>query len=290
MEDSTPTFRSAKLDVDVDVEKCKRRSVEELAGKVCVITGGAGGIGLAMARRFRRAGMFVVLGDVDQSALDRAIDDLGDGSVGAVCDVTSPGSMDTLRDAAVQAFGDVHVVCLNAGVAPVGSLLETELDTWRWVIDVNVLGVVHGIRSFAPLLVERGEGHIVFTSSAAGLSTTPAIGAYSATKHAVVGIATTLRDELAPAGVGVSVICPGALRTQIFDSERNRPGGVPDVPSSPDGMASLYQRAVANAPDPSVAAEAAYRAVVEDLPFVLPSPEVNVAIEARIDAIRAALG
>ena len=264
--------------------------MDKLAGKVCVITGGAGGIGMAMARRFRRAGMFVVLGDVDQVALDRAADDLGVGVVGAVCDVTSPASMDALRDVALQAFGDVHVVCLNAGVAPVGPLLETDVDTWRWVIDVNVLGVVHGIRSFAPLLVEQGEGHIVFTSSAAGLSTTPAIGAYSATKHAVVGIATTLRDELAPSGVGVSVICPGALRTQIFESERNRPGAVSDEPSGPDGVASLYRRAVAKAPDPSVAAEAAYRAVVEDRLFVLPSPEVSGAIEARLDAIRVALG
>ena len=111
---------------------------------------------MAMARRFRRAGMFVVLGDVEQSALDAAVDDLGVGTVGAVCDVTSPASMDALRDVALEAFGDVHVVCLNAGVAPVGPLLETELDTWRWVIDVNVLGVVHGIRSFAPLLVDAG--------------------------------------------------------------------------------------------------------------------------------------
>ena len=228
-----------------------------------------------------------------REALDRAIEDLGGGVgvVGTVCDVTSPASMDALRDAALRAFGDVHVVCLNAGVAPVGTLLETDLDTWRWVIDVNVLGVVHGIRSFAPLLVEQGEGHIVFTSSAAGLSTTPAIGAYSASKHAVVGIATTLRDELAPCGVGVSVICPGALRTQIFQSERNRPGRIPgDGPAAAEGVASLYQRAVAKAPEPSVAAEAAYRAVVEDRLFVLPSPEVSGAIEERLEAIRIALG
>ena len=152
------------------------------------------------------------------------------------------------------------------------------------------MGVVHGIRSFVPSLVAQGGGHVVCTSSAAGISTTYAIGAYSATKHAVVGIAATLREELQAANVGVSVVCPGAVRTRIFESERNRPSGLSaDVSSPADEIVSLYRRSVDASPDPSIVADAVYDAVVANRFFVLPSPEVRPAIVERIDAITDAL-
>ena len=264
--------------------------MRDLGDKVCVITGGAGGIGLAFARRFQRAGMRIVLGDIEQAALDAAATELGGDVLGVPCDVTSPDSNDALRDAALDRFGAVHVVCLNAGVAPMGAMLETPLETWRWTFDVNVLGVVNGMRSFGPVLVEQGDGHLVLTASAAGLSATPFLGAYSASKHAVVGIAATLREELAGTGVGVSVLCPGVLRSGIFESERNRPADKPGVGHvAPDEVVSTYKAVLAMAPDPAVAADAVHDAVVDDRLFVLPSPEVNGMIETRLDAVRAAM-
>lgn len=260
-----------------------------LGGKVAVVTGGAGGVGLAMATRFRAAGMRVVLGDVDEGALDAAVAGLGDDALGVRCDVTSPGDNDALRDAAVDRFGAVHVVCLNAGVAPSGPLLDTSVETWRWLLEVNVLGVVHGIRAFGPALVAQAEGHFVCTASVAGLSSTPSLGAYSASKHAVVGIAATLRDELAPSGVGVSVLCPGILRTRIFESERNRPAEVAGETHVDPGALELLRRVLGGAPGPEAVADAVLDAVVEDRLFVLPSPEVNGLIAQRLDAVRSAM-
>lgn len=260
-----------------------------LEGKVAVVTGGASGIGLAMATRFRAAGMRVVLGDIEQDALDAAVAGLGEDALGVRCDVTSPSDNDALRDAAIERFGGAHVVCLNAGVAPSGALLDTSIETWRWLLEVNVLGVVHGMRAFGPALVGQGEGHVVCTASAAGLSSTPSLGAYAASKHAVVGLAATLRDELAPSGVGVSVLCPGIIRTRIFESERNRPADVTGATHTDPGAVDLFRRILDTAPGPEAVAEAVHDAVVEDRLFVLPSPEVNGIIAQRLDAVRAAM-
>jgi NAD(P)-dependent dehydrogenase (short-subunit alcohol dehydrogenase family) len=196
------------------------------------------------------------------------------------CDVTSPESTDALRDAALARFGAVHVVCLNAGIAPMGHLLDFPLDSWHRVFDVNLFGVVHGMQAFAPVLADQGEGHLVFTASAAGISNAHALGAYSASKHAVVGLACTLREELAPNGVGVSVLCPGVLRTNIFEIEEH---------VAPDDLVEQYRTYVQRAPDPMVAADAVHDAVVADRLFVLPSPEVNGIIRQRIDEMRDAM-
>jgi NAD(P)-dependent dehydrogenase (short-subunit alcohol dehydrogenase family) len=254
----------------------------ELDGKVAVITGGAGGIGMALARRFQQAGMRVVLGDLERDALDQAVAELAGEAHGVVCDVTSPEANEHLRDAAVDRFGAVHVVCLNAGVAPSGLVLDTPLETWRWLLDVNVLGVVHGLRAFGPALVEQGEGHLVLTASGAGLSSAPALGPYSATKHAVVGIAATLRDELASTGVGVSVLCPGVLRTGIFDNAAGHH-------HAPKPFIDRYLQIMETSPDAAGAAEAVHDAVVTNRLFVLPSPEINWVIEKRLDEVREAL-
>jgi len=266
--------------------------MRELQGKVAVVTGGASGIGLALARRFRKEGMRVVLGDIEDAALTAAVAELdgADDVLGVRCDVASGESVDALRDATVERFGTAHVVCLNAGVAPSGPMLDASLENWRWVMDVNVWGVVHGMRAFGPLLVEQGEGHIVCTGSVAGLATTPGLGPYSVTKHAVVGLASTLREELAPAGVGVSVLCPGVLRTRIFESERNRPGGSDSGTHAGDWVGrDVFLQAMAAAPGPELAADAVLDAVVADRLFVLPSPEASPLVEQRLDAVRAAL-
>jgi NAD(P)-dependent dehydrogenase (short-subunit alcohol dehydrogenase family) len=265
--------------------------MQELHNKVGVITGGAGGIGHAMGRTFAAAGMRVVLADVDGEALDSAVAELkGEGAtaLGVVSDVRSVESMRGLRDQAIAAFGGVHVVCLNAGVAPTGPVLQMGLDTWRWLLDVNLMGVIHGVDAFAPLLVAAGEGHIVCTASAAGLVATPGLGAYCTTKHAVVGLAETLRIELAGTGVGVSVLCPSLVRTRIFESERVQPSEVTS-PAHPDQDAvALFRGALdAMGTSPDDVAGAVMAAIRADRLYVLPHPEVADWVRSRAEAVAA---
>jgi NAD(P)-dependent dehydrogenase (short-subunit alcohol dehydrogenase family) len=264
-------------------------SLGDLTGKVCVVTGGGSGIGRALVRRFLAAGMRVVIGDIEPGAIDATIAEPGgDGErlLGVPCDVRSVESVRRLRDQTEGRFGSVHVVCLNAGVAPIGPILDTPLDVWNWVLDVNLRGVVNGIHVFGPPLVAQGAGHIVCTASGAGLADTASVGPYSATKHAVVGLAAALRNELAGSGVGVSVLCPGLIRTRIFESERNRPDGMDD-PSRDNPLSAQYREAVATtgAP-PEQVAETVYRAVLDDQFFVFPTADFDGMIEARIADIR----
>ena len=210
--------------------------MNDLTGKVAVVTGGAGGIGRAMCETFGRAGMRVVAADYDEAALEKAAADLrGEGIdvVGVQTDVRRWESVAALRDRALEAFGAVHVVCNNAGIGAgaEGPIWEHELNDWRWALEVNLWGVIHGINAFVPLLVEQDEGHVVNTSSGNGgiapLSTTPQ---YAVTKAGVVTITECLFGQLESAGSNVraSVLFPGPhmLRTGLFESWRNRPEDV----------------------------------------------------------------
>src|SRR3954470_11967629 len=202
--------------------------MERFEGRVAVITGGASGIGLAMARRFAGDGMKIVIGDVEEPALKAAVDELRVGGAeieGVVTDVTDAAQMQALADAAVARFGGVNVFCNNAGVGGGGLSWEMPLSTWEWVLGVNLWGVIHGIRAFVPLLMQQDEAHIVNTASVAGLVASPFMGAYNASKHAVVGISETLHHEFAITGANarVSVLCPGWVNTGIAQSDRNRP-------------------------------------------------------------------
>ncbi len=261
----------------------------ELTDEVCVVTGGASGIGRAMAHRFARAGMRVVIADIEQSAIDATIADFpGDPGrvLGVTCDVRSVDDVTRLLDRATERFDGVHVVCLNAGVAPTGPLLDTPLDVFDWVFDVNVRGVVNGIHVFGPALVERGRGHIVCTASVAGVADAPTVGAYGATKHAVVALAAALRKELSGQGVGVSVVCPGKIDTRIFESERNRPAGMDD-PSIDNPASKMFRDLLAaEGAAPSQVADYVYRAVLDDQFFVFPTFDVEAGIDHRIESIR----
>lgn len=213
--------------------------MQDLHGKVAVVTGGASGIGNALARRFASEGARVVIGDVEAAALERAVSELrasGASVEGVVTDVSDPAQMQALGDAAVAAFGGVHVFCNNAGVGGGGLSWEMPLSTWEWVIGVNLWGVIHGVRTFVPLLMQQSEAYIVNTASVAGLVAAPFMGPYNASKHAVVAISETLHHELAMSApqVKVSVLCPGWVNTKIADSARNRPehlneGAAPDA-------------------------------------------------------------
>jgi NAD(P)-dependent dehydrogenase (short-subunit alcohol dehydrogenase family) len=236
--------------------------------------------------------MRIAIGDVEAAALDATIADLGgdgDRVLAVRCDVRSVEDVQRLRDETVRRFGGVHVVCLNAGVAPVGNMLATPLEVWTWVLDVNLRGVIHGVHAFGPLLVAQGAGHIVCTASAAGVSDTPTVGAYGASKHAVVGLAAALRSELAASGVGVSVVCPGLIDTRIFESERNRPSGMDD-PSRDNPFSKQYRDLVATSGvPPEQVAAIVHRAVLDDQFFVFPTADLDPMIEARMADIRQGL-
>ena len=217
-----------------------------LAGRTAVITGAASGIGRAMARRFSTEGMAVVAADVDAAALETLAADPGFPSPVRVAptDVSDPSSVEALADLVFGEFGEVGVLCNNAGVGPMGTVWEVDVPEWEWVLGVNLWGVINGVRSFIPRMLDSGrEGHVVNTASMAGLiagreMTRWRLGAYAASKHAVVAISHTLYAELRTAGapIGVSLLCPAAVNTRIWDTERLRPppaeGSEPSRPSS----------------------------------------------------------
>lgn len=204
--------------------------MELTTGQVAVVTGGASGIGLGLCAEFGRRGLAVVVADIEAAALDTAVASLADEGIDALgveCDVTSMESMTALADAAFGWHGHVDVICNNAGVVVFGGAFES-LDDWRWVIDVDMWGVVHGMHAFVPRMIETGRpGHIVNTSSTAGILGFPGIASYVAAKHAVVGMTQAIWHELASTNVSASVLCPGVVATNINTSERNRPGTAP---------------------------------------------------------------
>lgn len=200
--------------------------MEDLKGKVAFITGGASGIGLAMAEAFGREGMSVMLADIEAKALTAAVEELRAKQVraeGVICDV---GSRASLRAAALETiakFGKVHVVCNNAGVGAGGILGEVPESDWNWIVDVNLLGVVYGTEVFAPLIASHGEGgHFVNTASMAGMVSPPGMEPYCATKFAVVAMSEGWAGQLAAQNIGVSILCPGFVKTRIHESRRNR--------------------------------------------------------------------
>lgn len=199
-------------------------------GQVAVVTGGASGIGLGLCHELGGRGMAVVVADIEADALGRAVDQLaatGVDALGVECDVTSAESVHALADQAFAWRDNVHVVCNNAGVVTFGDGL-TSLDDWKWVIDVDLWGVVHGMLAFGPRMRESGEpGHFVNTASTAGLLGFPGIASYVAAKHAVVGMTQSFWHEFAPTSLSASVLCPGVVSTNINSSHRNRPGVEP---------------------------------------------------------------
>jgi NAD(P)-dependent dehydrogenase (short-subunit alcohol dehydrogenase family) len=241
--------------------------------------------------------MKVVLGDLDEQHLDTVAEELRERGEVVTCevDVTEQASTDRLRDAAIDAFGAAHVVCNNAGVSGRRhAMAETTDADWDWVVGVNLMGVVHGIRSFVPLLVEQGEGHIVNTASLAGLSPVPFGAPYAATKHAVVGLSQSLSLEMDAAGgaVGVTVLCPDWLNTDIAESHSNWPtdrlGPRPSDSDDPgvQFMDAVFVDAVATAPSPQAYARKAVDAVKANQFMVLTeTPLVTQALEIRAQLV-----
>ncbi len=213
--------------------------MKDFAGKVAVVTGGASGIGRALVDRFAREGMKVVIADVEQSALDRAVNELRGQNhevIGVLTDVSRAESVEALAHRTVEAFGKVHVLCNNAGVlgGRPGPIWEATLKDWQWILGVNVWGVVHGLHTFVPIMLAQDEeGWIVNTASMGGL--VPGTGVYGVSKHAVVALSEALYSGLktSEAKVGCSVLCPIFIKTRIIEASRNRPAELADTDLPP---------------------------------------------------------
>jgi NAD(P)-dependent dehydrogenase (short-subunit alcohol dehydrogenase family) len=276
--------------------------MQDLQGKVAVVTGGASGIGLGLARRFAGEGMRVVLADVEPAALDKATGELADefgadSVVGVLTDVRDDEAVDALAAATFDRFGAAHVLCNNAGVGVGGLAWNVPPDRWRWAVDVNLLGVARGIRAFVPRMIEQGEGHVVNTASAAGILTGPGMAPYFATKHAVVALSESLYFDLQLTGVpiGVSVLCPEWVRTNIADSERNRPADVAPAETTvvsgievdADMVRALIQGLIDGGMDPADVAAQVVDAVRTGRFWVLTHPTTVESARQRWDAIAA---
>jgi len=267
--------------------------MREFKGRVAVVTGGASGIGFAMAERFAGEGMKVVLADIQADALEEAEGKLRDGGAEVLAvetDVAQPAAVEHLRDRALDAFGAVHVVCNNAGVVAQGNIWETTLPDWEWILGVNLWGVINGVRTFVPVLLQQEEAHVVNTASVAGL-VTGLLNSYSVTKQAVVGLSESLYFGLQARGadhVGVSVLCPGWVRTRIIDADRNRPASAgPPAELSPleASMADMFRGLVENGSDPAEIGRQVLAAIQERRFYVLTHPEMVGGVTARQEDI-----
>jgi NAD(P)-dependent dehydrogenase (short-subunit alcohol dehydrogenase family) len=270
-----------------------------LDGKTAVVTGGASGIGLALAEAFGARGMNVAIADVEEGAIAGAVGRLESAGIracGILADVSDRAAVDRLAEEVIATYGAVHVLCNNAGVAAGGVTWELPEEVWRWVLDVDLWGVINGVHSFVPGFVEQGEGHVVNTASFAGLVASPGMAPYSAAKHAVIGLSASLREDLKLAGgqVGVSVLCPSFTRTRMNESGRNWPArlGPPPVtglaPGHPQTRARFLGR-MSDAISPELVADQTSDAILADRFWVLPNPEVRERYAALAEEVLASI-
>jgi len=263
--------------------------MKELKGRTAVVTGAGSGLGRAMALAFAREEMAIVAADVDVESLKKVVVEIE--KLGVRC---ASMKVDVSKEAEVQALAESvekpYLVCNNAGVSPLGAVWENSVGDWQWILGVNLWGVIHGVRAFAPRLIAQNAGHIVNTASVAGLISPPGSGAYNVTKHAVVALSESLHHDLRERNsqVGVSVLCPAYVPTGISDSERNRPKELVASEKSKETIAreANLRKAVASgrltADD---VAKAVVDAVKNDRFYILTHPRIKGAIRARMDDI-----
>jgi NAD(P)-dependent dehydrogenase (short-subunit alcohol dehydrogenase family) len=271
--------------------------MKQFKDKVAVVTGAASGIGRALADRCAREGMRVVLADVEAPALARAEAELreaGADVLAVLTDVSQATDVEALAQRTLDAYGAVHLLCNNAGVSAGSTAWESTVNDWRWVIGVNLWGVLHGVRVFVPIMLEQdAESHIVNTASVAGLISYAPDAPYHVTKHAIVALSEKLYYDLAWRGarVHVSVLCPGLVHTQIMDAARNRPPALRNAPSTttltPEVEAALeaYRQAIEAGMSPSKVADCVFQAIVDRQFYILTHPEFKPMIEARMAAL-----
>lgn len=263
--------------------------------RVAVVTGGASGLGRAMALRFAREGMKIVLADVQHDALDKTHAEFKQAGFDAIAvrtDVSQGADVDALADKAYRTFGSVHIVCNNAGVAPGGRIWEQSEKDWAWVLGVNVWGVIHGIRAFVPRMLQQdSEGHIVNTASVAGLLSPPGMGSYCVSKHSVVTMSECLHQDLVATGskLKVSVLCPAYVPTGISDSERNRPALLREDRKKSQADLEHDERLRHAVQSGRISAEQVAELVFQSVGaekfYILPHQKIKQAIETRMQDI-----
>ncbi|QTD57540.1 SDR family NAD(P)-dependent oxidoreductase [Parasphingorhabdus cellanae] len=255
---------------------------------VSFITGGAGGIGLAIASALAARGARIMLADIDQGKLDKAAAALtaSGADVGTVlCDVADEAQVRDAANATINRFGKVHIVVNNAGVALGGTPGQIAMKDWRWIVDINLIGVAHGVEIFTPLIQSHGEGgYFINTASMAGHGAAPGMAPYNATKFAVVGYSEALKQELAPSNIGVSILCPAWVKTNIHRSAFDKPTGGSDE-SDPryKEMAAVIDAGI----DPADVAEWTAQCVEADRLYIFTHPEFSGAIDYRHAMINA---
>jgi NAD(P)-dependent dehydrogenase (short-subunit alcohol dehydrogenase family) len=268
--------------------------MKDFKGKTAFVTGGASGLGLSMARAFGRAGMNVVLADIDDNAAKEAAERLASEQIKAVpvhCDVSERGAVREAALEAIAAFGKVHIVCNNAGVAVGGPIGTVKDRDWDWIIDVNLKSVVYGTEVFTPLIKSHGEGgHFVNTASMAGMISPPGLEPYCATKYAVVAMSEGWHGQLAPLNIGVSVLCPGFVKTRIHESGRARQdkyGGQGDVDALGQGASEAAQMVLSGI-DADVVGNRVVEAVRDNELYIFTHPQMKDFVQMRFAGIMAA--
>jgi NAD(P)-dependent dehydrogenase (short-subunit alcohol dehydrogenase family) len=263
--------------------------MQELTGRTAVVTGAASGIGRAMAARFTAEGMRVVLADVEAEPLEATAKELRRGGaevLPVLTDVSDGDQVDALAASAADEFGAVHVLCNNAGVGSGGLLADLSTADWQWVLGVNLWGVIHGVETFVPRMVASKEpGHIVNTASMAGLVATRGLGVYNTSKYAVVGLSETLAKDLRPYRIGVSVLCPMGVATQIRESARNRPAGLANAAPSAAEPVELMGRTLA----PAAVADMVLAAIRANRLYVITHEEGLQALRRRHERLEQAV-
>jgi short-subunit dehydrogenase len=268
--------------------------MKEFKGKVAVVTGAASGIGRAMAERLAGEGMKVVLADIEQEPLGKTEAEMkarGASVMAVPTDVSKGTDVEALAKKTVDAFGAVHVLCNNAGVAVGGLSWERTVADWEWGLGVNLWGVIHGIRVFVPIMLEQNtEGHIVNTASMAGLISLPVMSVYSVAKYGIVALSEAMHHELTLSGakLKVSVLCPGWVNTQLMDSERNRPTeltndqeATPTVEAFKETVRGLLVAGLT----PEAVADHVVNAIKQEKLYILTHPEMKEAIRTRMENI-----
>jgi NAD(P)-dependent dehydrogenase (short-subunit alcohol dehydrogenase family) len=258
------------------------------SGTVAFITGGASGIGFAIAKALSARGAKVMLADLDQGKLDAAVANLtasGGDAAGVVCNVADEAQMRAAAAATIDRFGKVHVVCNNAGVALGGLSGKIAMQDWRWVVDINLMGVVHGVEIFTPLIQSHGEGgHFINVASMAGHVASPSMTPYHATKFAVVGYSEGLKLELVAHNIGVSVLCPAWVKTDIHRSALGKPS---QSGSEDDPMFQKMEAVIAAGIDANDVAEWTAKCVEDDRFYIFTHPAFATFIDQRHEVIKA---